>query len=344
MGVLGKDLFYYSNNFFEFTALFSSEGIEIFKKFYKPCEITTAFLNYDIKVYVGLAAQLKEAHINKDENTYNQLAEKTNELIKTMPLFCYFKSRHNLLKAAFYNPFLENEKPSDPFRNADGYFTLSVDLETIDRRYKWFLKEIFYKTFPKTETNRYAYQIENNGMDALVSGVSLGEDEDVDPARISIQFQIAESAKTGEPELFEKMVFTRLIDFIYMDFFKGTMKEYCPKKCKLCGKYFLQEPSHTYEYCDNVAPNETNKTCRDIGATKSFKSKVDNDPVWLYHQRAYKKYYARKMKKKMTNAEFLAWADMAEKLRDETITDAYREKRLGREPDLSEYVRKLNEI
>ena len=50
------------------------------------------------------------------------------------------------------------------------------------------------------------------------------------------------------------------------------------------------------------------------------------------------------MKKKMTNAEFLAWADMAEKLRDETITYAYREKRFGREPDLSEYVRKLNEI
>ena len=30
------------------------------------------------------------------------------------------------------------------------------------------------------------------------------------------------------------------------------------------------------------------KTCREIGAAKSFKEKVDNNDIWKVHQRAYK--------------------------------------------------------
>ena len=152
MGVLGKDLFYYSNNFFEFTALFSADGVEIFDKFYKPCEITTDFLNYNNSEYIDLILQLQKAYDVKYEQSYSGIAEKINEIIKVMPLFADFKSRHNLLQADYFNPFFDEEKPSDSFQNADGYFKLAVDLETIDMRYKWFLKELFKREFPKPET------------------------------------------------------------------------------------------------------------------------------------------------------------------------------------------------
>jgi hypothetical protein len=46
----------------------------------------------------------------------------------------------------------------------------------------------------------------------------------------------------------------------------------------------------------------------------------------------------------MTNSEFLAWADMAEQLRNKTLSLAEEEKRNGRELDLTEYIRKLNEL
>ena len=53
------------------------------------------------------------------------------------------------------------------------------------------------------------------------------------------------------------------------------------------------------------------KTCRDLGHFKKYSEKVANDPIWLTYNRAYKQHYARLLKKKMTQAEFQAWADYA---------------------------------
>lgn len=44
----------------------------------------------------------------------------------------------------------------------------------------------------------------------------------------------------------------------------------------------------TYAYCGEPAPGQDGKTCREIGATSSFRSKVQNNDVWKAHQRAYK--------------------------------------------------------
>ena len=68
---------------------------------------------------------------------------------------------------------------------------------------------------------------------------------------------------------------------------------------------------------DQIAPGETEKTCRDIGAAASFQENVRSNEVWQIHQRAYKKYYARVLKKNMTKDDFLLWARDAEKLRIE---------------------------
>jgi hypothetical protein len=342
MAVLGKDLIAYSNNFFEFTALFATDGIEIQEKSYKYAEITTAFLNYDCSEYLELIVDLKKAVDVDYQHDYIVLSEKLNELIKQMPLFGDFHMRHNLLQWDYYNPFYEKEKPSNPYRNFDDYIRLADDLKTIRERYTWFVNEMYYRTFPKIETNKYAYQIENNGASAFVSGVSLGSNQNVDPAKVSMQFEVRESVATGQPQLFEKMNFTRLIDFIYMDFLKGLMAEYSPKKCKLCGRYFLQEKGFSYEYCNNIAPNETDKTCREIGSLASFRDKVKNNEIWQIHQRAYKKYYARVLKKKMSKSEFLVWAENAERLRDQTLELAEIEKRDGRELALDNYISRIN--
>ena len=50
----------------------------------------------------------------------------------------------------------------------------------------------------------------------------------------------------------------------------------------------------TYTYCERIAPGgETEKTCRDIGASQSFQSKLRKNEIWKLHSRAYKKYFAR---------------------------------------------------
>lgn len=97
----------------------------------------------------------------------------------------------------------------------------------------------------------------------------------------------------GECEIVEKMYFNGLLDFVYVELMKDLQKGFVPKRCANCRRWFLQTPGATYSYCNEPAPGQGGKICREIGAAKSFKEKVDNNDIWKIHQRAYKKYFAR---------------------------------------------------
>ena len=125
----------------------------------------------------------------------------------------------------------------------------------------------------------------------------------------------------GECEIVEKMYFNGLLDFVYVELMKGLQKEFVPKRCANCRRWFLQTPGATYSYCNEPAPGQGGKTCREIGAAKSFKEKVDNNDIWKVHQRAYKKYFARVSKGKMSKPEFEVWAREAERMRDEALAE-----------------------
>ena len=120
-------------------------------------------------------------------------------------------------------------------------------------------------------------------------------------------------------EIVEKMYFDRLLDFVYAEFMKGLQKGFVPKRCANCGRWFLQKPGATYAYCTDPAPGQDGKTCREIGASSSFRSKVENNDVWKVHQRAYKKYFARIRSSLMTKSEFEVWSRQAADLRDAAL-------------------------
>ena len=61
------------------------------------------------------------------------------------------------------------------------------------------------------------------------------------------------------------------------------------------------------------------KDCKDIVAVNNFLDKKKNHEIWNIHQRAYRKYYARMLKKNMTRAAFSTWAEDAAALWDELL-------------------------
>lgn len=327
MGILGKDLFNINYDFLKFTALFSNENIQIENHIYLHGEILTEFLNYDISGFSLAVKELQILRDNKQKKTFTAVEQKLIEMIFSMPLFRDLENRI---------AWLEIKKSSSPYENLDDYEKLYSDLLLLEK-YRWFIREMFCKTKWKVDTNKFAALIANNGIDAFTSGVSLGKNEFVDSANLTVQYEVREAAD-GVARMYEKMSFTRLIDFLYIDLFKAIINNYCPKPCKLCGKFFLQEPGLAYEYCMNIAPGETHKTCRDIGSRKSFKDKIKNNPVWEIHQRAYKKYYARMKKHKMSEQEFAQWVIDAERLRDEMLKTYERDK----EVNLEQYTKRLN--
>ena len=271
----------------KFTALFSTDNIEIEETSYLHGEILTEFLNYDISDFTLAMKELRVLYDERQEKSFTAVERKLIEMIFSMPLFRDFEYRKE---------WLEIKKSSSPYENLDDYEKLYSDLKLLER-YRWFINEMFCRTKWKVDTNKFAVLIENNGLSAFTSGVSLGENGFINAPELSVQYEICES-DDGTVRMYEKMVFRRLIDFLYVDLFKAILNNYCPKPCKLCGKIFLQDSGIAYEYCTNIAPDETVKTCRDIGSVKSLKDKIRNNPVWVIHKRAYKKYYAR-MKKKI---------------------------------------------
>ena len=194
-------------------------------------------------------------------------------------------------------------------------------IRLIQERYAWFLDGIFAgKPFEKKKGQRktsLAQQIEKKGLEPFVSGVSLGASPEVDAPKVNTQFCIRGTGR--EAEVVEKMYFDRLLDFVYAEFMMGLQRGFVPKRCANCWRWFLQTPGATFAYCAGSAPEDPSKTCREIGAASSFKDKVANNEVWQVQQRAYKKYYARTMRKDMTKAEFDAWTRDAECKRDASL-------------------------
>lgn len=304
MALFFKDLFPDDTGFFSFDVLFGEEHIEINRRSYKYNELFTAFLNYDMSEYKKATAQ-------------GCGTDRLNEMILEMPLFRDFPNPDKLSGAT------EAE-----------YAALLEDLELL-KRYRCFLKDAGLK-----KDKNFIQQIAKNGMSAFVADKTMGASEQRTAAVSNLQYLILED-ENGKAALFERMTFTRLLDFLYTDFFKGILKGCVPKQCKLCGRYFLLEKGFHYEYCDGVF--EGGQTCREIGAARSFKEKTVSNDIWKLHQRAYKKYYARVLKKTMSKPEFTAWADFAETLRDETLPAYLKAKAENKEFDLTEYSRRLNE-
>ena len=176
----------------------------------------------------------------------------------------------------------------------------------------------------------YRYLVRH--LEPYVSGVSLGADLRVDAPQVDIQYEVLE-LPGQEPVLVEKISFSRLADYVYVECMRGMQKGFVPKRCANCGRWFLQYPGATYAYCDGPAPGQEGKTCREIGAAANFQDKVRNNEIWKLHQRAYKKYFARTRKGTMGKPEFEKWARIAEQLRDQALTD-YEKSRTQEEKNL----------
>jgi len=117
----------------------------------------------------------------------------------------------------------------------------------------------------------------------------------------------------------ERYVFSSLRDFLYVELGKAILRGNAPRQCRLCGHWFLHEQGDRAMYCENIAPGETSKTCREAGARAVFERKLQEEDAWKLYKRAYKKYYARVMKGNMSREDFNAWVEFAAGRRDTAL-------------------------
>ena len=330
MGVLGKDLFDLhrpqTNTKVEFGA--SAYWVEDRPEPQPYGAVLTEILNLDVAPFQELLDQLNTAVQEKSDNILRAYMDMKKGLA-SLPLYRLYLEDFRVFgdmqieefavgdaQDAFAEFIMQEENDLPAFMQQQ-----INDIRLIQERYAWFLDGVFADVvFEKKKGQKkipLAPMIYSRGFEAFISGVSLDESPETDAPPVKTQYRIRGEKENAE--IVEKIYFDRLLDFVYVEFMKGLQKGFVPKRCANCGRWFLQTPGATFAYCAGSVPEDPSKTCREIGAASSFKDKVANNEVWQVQQRAYKKYYARTMRKDMTKAEFEAWTRDAEQKRDAAL-------------------------
>ena len=84
---------------------------------------------------------------------------------------------------------------------------------------------------------------------------------------IEVAFRtIPHPEKEGVFLLAEEVFFRELNTFLSLDLMRGFAAGHLPRRCEHCGRWFLLENGYDTRYCENPAPEEPDKTCRQVGA------------------------------------------------------------------------------
>lgn len=341
MAVLGKDIFDLYRPHTHTKIQFGDKGYWV--EWVTDClpygATLTEILNCSITDYSAKLSAVEQAVAAHDPELLSEQLEALMCAFMELPLYRLYILEPDAIESDWFWKSIEAGQPPDliaeMLKDPDAFLLKYIrardDILYIQERYGWFLESLFEgQPFEKKKGQKkipLAKQLTDHFLEALVSGVSLGEDNQIDAPQVNIQYAVLEQ-ESRQPELVEKMYFDRLLDFVYVELMRGMQKGFVPKHCANCGRWFLQYPGATYAYCDGPAPGQEDKTCREIGATASFQDKVRNNEIWKLHQRAYKKYFARTRKGTMSKPEFEKWARDAERLRDWALKSYERSRTL----------------
>ena len=119
----------------------------------------------------------------------------------------------------------------------------------------------------------------------------------------------------SELELAQVFYPSNIMDIANYLMIKLLMSNVKFRECQNCGKAFIISGRGNTKYCDRKIDN-SNKTCRDLGATKFYKSEKEKEPVYHLYTKAYKKQSARLRYGNITREMFNTWGTIAREMRE----------------------------
>lgn len=101
--------------------------------------------------------------------------------------------------------------------------------------------------------------------------------------RFNIAAEYAAVTRGKKKMLVKRLHFKTFYSFILTDFFEGLALGHYPRKCEVCGTYFLMENARKQKYCTGFAPLDITDgkkfTCRQYAAMVGRKELAKNDPI-----------------------------------------------------------------
>lgn len=162
-------------------------------------------------------------------------------------------------------------------------------------------------------------------------------DEDLDSVQLSFPVRLgfrAMEAKDGSAVFGEELTFDELASFLYTDLYKGMAAENVLRRCHNCRHFFLAIGGHDTVYCNRIAPDETERTCRQVGAHRKEKYKNEM-PIHKEYSKAYNRLKGRKNRGSISTDE---WNRLVAIIQD------WRDAALRGELSDAEFKQKLDSI
>ena len=115
----------------------------------------------------------------------------------------------------------------------------------------------------------------------------------------------------------ERMVFDSLGAFLHVDFFRGLMRGNAPRRCQNCGRFFLLTDGYDTRYCNNIAPGETKRTCRKVGAHRKEAQKAGGSLIQAEYKKVYNRLKTRRRRGKIDLREWNRQVALAQEYKDQ---------------------------
>ncbi len=107
---------------------------------------------------------------------------------------------------------------------------------------------------------------------------------------ITAQYAVATIPGKKTVQLVKRMHYVSFVGLFRSDLFEGLCVGHAPKKCPICGRWFLTTDARNTKYCNGLAPNDPKgRTCRQVGNAQGRKQReqADDHPIKaIYTRRA----------------------------------------------------------
>lgn len=99
---------------------------------------------------------------------------------------------------------------------------------------------------------------------------------------ISVQHIAVDIPEAGTKQIVMRMLCASFAGMLRQDLFEGLRVGHAPKKCPICGRWFLTTNAKQTKYCGGIAPNDPlGRTCRLIANKqgRAAREKAEDNPI-----------------------------------------------------------------
>ena len=118
--------------------------------------------------------------------------------------------------------------------------------------------------------------------------LSLDNSAWVQLTNTTMQYVSAVMPEKGIPQLVKRMHYVSFVGMFRSDLFEGLCVGHAPRRCPICGKWFLTTDARQTKYCGGLAPGDRlGRTCRQIGNLKGREQRelADDHPIKAIYTR-----------------------------------------------------------